>query len=94
MINGVIFTMNSETFIYGMKTVHDALHKLYKPADKKEFQILKRLIEGFVMLLADFNLDHYKTINNFLLTHTAFNEDEVYLLYTYLIDSEEFTKKN
>lgn len=86
--------MNSETFIYGMQTAHDALYKLYKPDSESEYQIIKRLIDGFIMLLAGFDPGYYKIINNFLMTHSKFDKDEVYLLYTYLTDDENETDKN
>lgn len=94
MISGVISMMNSETFIYGMETVHNALYKLQRPNGDDEYQVIKRLIEGFIMMLSDFDFQRYQIITNFLLTHNDYNEDEVYLLYTYLIDYKENTTKN
>lgn len=86
--------MNSETFIYGLEVVYNALYKLYRPEKDAEFDIIKKLIECYVMMLSDFDLQKYKTINNFLLTQKTFDKDKAYLLYTYLSDNEEETKKN
>lgn len=86
--------MNSETFIYGLEVVYNALYKLYRPKKDAEFDIIKKLIECYVMMLSDFDLQKYKTINNFLLTQKTFDKDKAYLLYTYLSDNEKETKKN
>lgn len=89
MINGVIFLINKETFIYAMRLVHDALYLIKKPDDENELNVLMNMISGYVVLLVGFDEDLYKLVYQFLLSNSKFDIEKISLLFDYICDDEE-----
>lgn len=89
MINGVMFMINKETFIYAMRLAHDALYLIKKPDDENELNVLMNIISGYVVLLVGFDEDLYKLVYQFLLSNSKFDIEKISLLFDYICDDEE-----
>lgn len=89
MINGVMFMINKETFIYAMRLAHDALYLIKKPDDENELNVLMNIISGYVVLLVGFDEDLYKLVYQFLLSNSKFDMEKISLLFDYICDDEE-----
>lgn len=94
MTSGVICMISSETFYYGFETIHDAYYKLQRPDSDTEFEVLKRLLDCYIILLADFDKDRYDIINDFLLRNARLDEEKVNLLYSCMVEHPAETMKN
>lgn len=74
---GVIYTIDKQTFINSIKTLHTALYELNKPDDIEQYEILKALIDGYLYLLSCMNITVGKKIQEFLLTHSVLKDEEI-----------------